>query len=262
MRINLVLVTPQIAAEWLKDNPNNRNLNAKLVADYAREMRAGLWLSNGETVKRAHDGVLLDGQHRLAAIVASDTAVEILVVEGLPYAAQDTMDSGRKRTTGDVMAIHGETNSNVLASVARRVWMWDLGNRKFTNTDRPSSTELLTVLEKYPSLRRSAEIGTRTNRSYRPAVATVVGTTHHILLQLDEGACSEFFAQLGTGVELYDGHPILTLRNRLLRDKVNAKNVPFHQHVGLYFRAWNALREGRYLATIAHTAEEPMVMPV
>lgn len=261
---HLITVTPHIAAEWLRLNRRNRNLNARLVSDYARDMANGKWVFNGEAIKRAMDGTLLDGQHRLAAIVESGIALEVLVVEGLDASAQDTMDSGRKRTTADVLAINGETNVNVLASVARRVWLWDTGNLKFISSQRPSTAELKDVLAKYPSLRRSADIGVRTNHAYRPASATVTGTVHHLVSQVPdaEADVAEFFARMASGADLSEGHPILTLRNRMMRDRTSAKNVPFHQGVGLYFRAWNAYREGRSLISIMHTAEEPMIKPV
>lgn len=262
MKVSIIDVSPEQAAAWLKSNTRNRNLNARLVADYARQMADGRWHLNGEAVKISEDGVLLDGQHRLAAIVASGFSIEMLVVEGLPSETQDTMDSGRKRTVADVFSINGEGNANVLASVARRAWMWDRGNHKFSNLGSPSAGELSETLERYPSLRRSAEIGVRINSSFRPASATVTGTAHHILTMVSEGDAAEFFARLETGASLKSGHPVLTLRERLVRDRLGVKKVPFHLGVALYVRAWNAVREDRDLMKIQHTAEEPMVLPV
>lgn len=262
MKINVMDVSPEQASEWLKNNDHNRNLNAKIVADYARQMTDGRWHLNGEAIKISEDGVLLDGQHRLAAVVASGVSIEMLLVEGLPTETQDTMDSGRKRTAADVLSIKGETNANVLASVARRAWMWDRGNYKFTNSSTPSASEIQEMLERYPSLRRSAEIGVRINNGFRPASATVTGVSHHLLMMVIESDAAEFFARLETGADLKAGHPILTLRERLIRDRVGTRKVPFHLGVALYIRSWNALREGREITRLVHTPEEPMVMPV
>lgn len=258
-------ITPELATKLLAANTRNRNLTKRLVSDYVREMMLGNWRSNGEAIKVAIDGTVLDGQHRLAAVTESGVTLQkVLLVTGLDPETQHTMDSGRKRTAADAMAIHGDTNVNILAAVARRAWLWDAGHHKFANTQRPSTTELLAVLKKYPSLRRSAEMGVRVQQSYKPCNASVTGTVHHILNQIPDaqGDVAEFFARLANGADLGEGHPILTLRNRLLRDKVTSRNVPFHQNVGLYFRAWNAVREGRTLQTIIHTAEEPMILPV
>lgn len=258
----VVKVTPEIAKTWLKENHSNRNLNLKLVSDYARQILSGEWKLNGEAVKLASDGTLLDGQHRLSAIVMAGVAVEMLVISNLDPALQETMDAGRKRTTADAFAISGESNSAVLASIARRVWMWDRGGLRFPSSPSPSTAELRHTLEQYPSLRRSAEIASRTYLHFRPTVQAVTGTTHHLFNQIDEGLTAEFFAQLASGAGLESGHPVLTLRNRITSDKMLHKKVPFHLGVALNIRAWNALREGRTLLKIQHTIEEPMIMPV
>lgn len=262
MKAEIVLVTPAMAAEWLKNNPRNRNLNTKTVADLARAMYAGEWALNGEAVKFSADGELLDGQHRLSAVVQSGAEVELFVITGLKPWTQDTMDTGRKRTTADVMAIHGMGNTNVLSAVTKRVWMWEQGNHKFANFSSPSTLELLETLETFPSLHRSAEIGVRVNHEYRAAGASVTGTAHHILHRVDEGDCAEFFARLGTGADLALDHPILTLRRRLQRDRDTQKRFIFHATLGMYIRTWNAIREGRTLVTLIQPPEANMPMPV
>lgn len=262
MECRILLVTPEMASEWLRNNPRNRPLNLRVVDDYARTMTRREWVLNGEAVKISSDGTLLDGQHRLSAIVKSGIAVKMLVLFEMDPETQDTMDGGRRRTVGNVLAIHGESNVNVVGAVARRVWHWDQGNKRFANFQNPSTAELLKVLSKYPSIRRSAEIGTRTNKSYRPAGASVTGFAHHLLLPIDDGDCAVFFAQLETGAELHQGHPILTLRSRLQRDRDTQKRVPFHTAVAMYVRAWNALREGRDLSAIIQAPEANIPTPV
>lgn len=262
MQVAVINVTPQLAKSWLKENTHNRNLNEKLVNDYARQILAGEWRLNGEAIKRAKDGRLLDGQHRLAAIVLTGVSVQLLVIEELDPELQDTMDAGRKRSTSDVFSINGEANANNLAVVARKIWMWDRGSHRFPSSPNPSTTELKAVVEKYPSLRRSAEVGTRTAMNFRATRGSVTGTAHHLFLQIDPDLTAEFFAQLASGAELKTGHPVLALRNRLTQDKIMQKKVPFHLGVALYIRAWNGRREDRDMARLVHTAEEPMVMPL
>lgn len=264
MKTEIQDITPELAAKLLQTNTRNRNLNAKTVAAYARAMARGDWMVNGEPFyKMDSDYRLADGQHRLAAVVQAGVTIRgMLVVTGLDPRAQDTMDSGRKRTAADALSIHGMGNANVLSAVARRVWMWDRGNYKFTNTESPSTAEVLEVLSAYPSLARSAEVGTRTNGHYRPAGATVTGVAHHLFHSVEEGLTAEFFAQLATGAGLTEGHPVLTLRSRLVRDKVMGKALTTPLALAYYIRCWNALREDRPLSVIVHTAAEPMPMPV
>lgn len=262
MSFQVVKVTPELATEWLQANTRNRGLNDRTVRDYVRAMESGLWTLNGEAVKRAIDGTLLDGQHRLEAIRRSGISVEMLVVDGLPLQAQDTMDTGRRRTTSDVLAIRGVTNAAVVGAICRRVWQWEAGNDRFTNTQNPAPTELAKVLDRYPSIHRSAQIAVQTWQSFRPTKRTVSGTAHHIFNRIDPDTCARFFAHFMTGADLADGHPILALRTRIMSDRVTGKGNPFHVDVALHIRAWNAYREGRTLNRIPQGPGDAMPKPV
>ena len=262
MKIEIIDVTPELARLWLSSNTRNRPISTRAVDDYARQMLNSEWELNGEAIKIAQDGTLLDGQHRLSAGVKASVPFPSVVVTGLPNEVQDTMDLGRKRSAGNVFGLHGEANANVLAAIARRVAQWESGNVKFSNTQQLSPTELYAVVEKFPSTRRSAEMAVRTNAAFRPLTATVTGTAHHILLQTDADACAQFYAHLGSGAGLTTGHPILALRDRFLRDRMASKKFPFHVGVGLHIRAWNAVREGREMSKTQQGPDDKMPMPV
>src|SRR4051794_31155207 len=101
-------VTPAVAADMLAANTKNRTLRRTLVDVYAADMAKGNWQFTGEAVKISTDGVLLDGQHRLEAIVQAGVTVPMLVVRGLPRATQDVMDSGAKRSAADALRLRDE----------------------------------------------------------------------------------------------------------------------------------------------------------
>lgn len=86
------------------------------VAQLAAQMRRGEWLMNGSTVVFDTKGLLLDGHHRLMACHVSGVTVKFLVVWQADPAALFTIDSGRSRTLGDHLAMHGGTNTNQRAS--------------------------------------------------------------------------------------------------------------------------------------------------
>jgi hypothetical protein len=262
VKVEIVNVTPDIAAEWLKQNTQNRTISSARVESYARDMANGDWALNGEAIKRAEDGTLLDGQQRLTALVRSGVTVPMLVVDGLPMDAQDTMDTGRARTVSDALGIHGVANATTVAAVGRRAWQWEQGNTKFTITVSPTPSEVQAFIKANPSIHRSAEIASQIRTSFRVAKQSVTGTAHHILLKINPDDAALFFAQMANGAGLDTGHPVLTLRNRFLNDRMMGKKNPFHQDIGLVFQAWNAVREGRTMAKTQHTAEAPMVKPI
>ncbi len=77
-------MTVEKAKELLENNDHNRKVTTSRVQEYAKEMTNGLWLYNGESIIVSVSGRLLDGQHRLLAIVESGVEIEMELVEGVP----------------------------------------------------------------------------------------------------------------------------------------------------------------------------------
>lgn len=257
-----VLVTPELAQTWLTKNTHNRSIRKRAVADYARDMANGSWVMNGEAIKFATDGTLLDGQHRLHAVVESGVTVPMLVVTGLPSTAQETMDAGRKRVAADVLSLRGEANPSALASVLRRVWMWDAGNRSFSGgASAPTMADLSELLGRRPEIRRSAEIAVRVHGQFTYIPQSMIGTAHHVFSRVSVDDAVWFFARLGDGAELPVAHPVLTLRQRIMTDRGAQKRIPEERCMAYMVRAWNACRSGRSLDRIIHAPGAQMPEP-
>ena len=115
-----VLITPKIAAELLKLNVNNYRTKDKHTVDkYAKDMLCGLWEANGEPIVISNDGILRNGQHRLAAIIKSGKPVLVYVVfDANPSTIYDLQ---HKRTCVQVIRAMGYSVSTIVPCVARTV---------------------------------------------------------------------------------------------------------------------------------------------
>jgi hypothetical protein len=69
----IVLVTLEIAAQWLDRNPQNRRIVQSRVSFYAAQMQAGSWKLTHQGIAFDEYGNLVDGQHRLYAVILSGT---------------------------------------------------------------------------------------------------------------------------------------------------------------------------------------------
>ena len=100
-------ITPEIATEMLAKNKRNyRKLSKTKVEVLARELRANEWLSTTQGVGFDTDDKLIDGQHRLSAIVATNITVpSMLVCYGLTPKAKYKIDVGNKRTFADLTGL-------------------------------------------------------------------------------------------------------------------------------------------------------------
>ena len=89
-----VMLDPAVARELLALNDPRRTaaMNLELVDCYAEQMRAGEWHLTGDTLKVNRSGGLMDGQHRLMAVIRSGWSGTQLVVTGLPDHAAYAMD--------------------------------------------------------------------------------------------------------------------------------------------------------------------------
>ncbi|HEY9368355.1 hypothetical protein [Streptomyces sp.] len=236
-------VTPDLAEKWLDQNTHNRNLREKAVMAYARDMEAGNWAENGEAIKFGKDGTLLDGQHRLQAIALSGATIKMLVVTGLESRTQETMDDGRKRTLADALHLRGETNSVVLGALLRRALMWDMGQYRNTGAYTPTNTECLTFLEEHPECRESASVAVALRKPVA-LPASILGLTHWVFSRIDTEDADFFFERLGTGANLTQYHPILTLRKKSREVGEGPGRVPEDMLLAFVIKAWNAYRDG------------------
>ena len=103
----VVQVTPDYAEALLRRNPNNRDIKAARVAEWSSIIRNGKWELNGETIVIGESGNLLDGQHRLAAVVATGFTVPMLLVSGIKDESSDTIDTGVGRSASYIAGMRG-----------------------------------------------------------------------------------------------------------------------------------------------------------
>lgn len=135
VRHEIMTVTPELAAAWLKRNiENNRNLRGRVIQKYAMDMKNGDWQMTGVPVVFNRSGKLIDGQHRLNAIVRSNTPVQMMVVRGV---SDDTSiyDRGANRSIRDVLNMSGVKVENLVVSIINGVFALDFHTISGTVTD-------------------------------------------------------------------------------------------------------------------------------
>jgi hypothetical protein len=246
-------VTPELAEKWLQSNTHNRHARPEKVYGYARDMESGKWRENGEAIKFAEDGTLLDGQHRLMAITLAQVPLRMLVVTGLERQTQETMDAGAKRTLADILLLRGEKHCIVLASVLKRAVMWNSGTVKFKSASAtPTSAECLTFLDRESRVRESAETGSRLSKTTFITAGTV-GFTHWLFTGIDAEDARWFFEKLGNGAGLEQFHPVLVLRKRFSDDAKAPSRMPEEMAIAFLVKGWNAYRAGDEMKILRYT---------
>jgi len=98
-------VSPEQAEEWLSKSAKNRKISQRSVGLYASAMKRGDWMLTNQGIAIDEFGYLIDGQHRLRAIVESQTPVELLVIRATPNKSQLVLDQGLKRQPHDQVGL-------------------------------------------------------------------------------------------------------------------------------------------------------------
>lgn len=245
---SLELVTPEIAEQWLTKNTHNRRQRESGKEKYARDMESDAWIENGDAIRFAKDGTLLDGQHRLSAIVESGVAITLLVVRGLDRSAQKTMDSGIIRPTADAFEFESIPHSKTAAAITRRILMWQNGVRANAGGSfQPSKTELLDAWRTDPIIRAASEAAVQM-KGRKQIPASIIGLTWWLFAQIDSDQCATFWYGLYSGSDLSANDPIHVVRERIIRQNAQPGRIPESIYLAWVIKAWNLWRAGKRIS--------------
>lgn len=152
LEIFLASVTPELAQKLLKFNlGNNRDISKSAVTKYAKKMQQGQWKISAP-ITFSKEGYLIDGQHRLNAVVKAEISVPFMMMLGVPLEAAENIDRGRRRTITDVSRLAGlDWVTDKHAATAR--WMCatsvDIDGKKRVQAPPVETENLIPILNKY-----------------------------------------------------------------------------------------------------------------
>jgi hypothetical protein len=251
----VLTITPDLAREWTGLNTRNRPVRYTKVAQYARDMKAGNWVLNGESVKIAGDGTILDGQHRLYACIQADVPFETLVVRGLLLEAQDTIDTGMARKFADQLALRGEVNTPLLGAIARWALRWLRGVKMSGSTELdPTHEEMFAFLEADPRVREACSWAVAVKGRFRSVNGSVWGMAWLLFHGSDHVAAEVFLEKVLTGEDCPAGHPALAFRNRIWNAREAGERLTPYEQLAYLIIAWNAFKEDRTMKLLKFTA--------
>lgn len=104
-------ITPLLAQRLLKNNPSNRKLRNQVVARYQEDMVSGRWNSgNPQPIIIHSSGTIIDGQHRLHAIVRAGKSISSTVAIAEEMQLGAVIDAGLPRSVSDASRFYDPKN--------------------------------------------------------------------------------------------------------------------------------------------------------
>lgn len=245
-------IDPAIAQVYLGKNiDHNRMPINDRIERMARDMAKGDWIPTADPIKFNKDGKLIDGQHRLRAIMLSQTTQRVLVARDLAEDAVYVIDTGAPRSAAQALKIanvDSKNNSTVVAA-AQIIHAYDIGVFKNTASaqqgkDRMTHTELLHWLDEHSA---EVQVGIRMAEWVRrslPLPGSVVAAAYVILARVDAEQASLFFGRIREGSAGFDtADPVSTLTRRVYQDKMNNRRIVPAMALFYIIRTWNAWRD-------------------
>lgn len=251
-------ITPAMARRLLAANRHNRNLRPARVSQFAGAIARGEWELNGETIKIAEDGTLLDGQHRLQAVVEAKRSIQSVVVRGLSRDAQDTVDTGRRRRLADVLAIEHYKDPHALAAALNVLHRYrSKFHIDYSHGNAPSVQQALMLLQEQQDLEYSVRVARRVTHEIGGPIG-VFAALHNVFFHADLEPAEEFYARLEDGVELSRGDPVLHLRRQILRPRSDRSYAQSPGNIAaITIKAFNLRRVGRDVELLSYKKSEP-----
>ena len=246
--IRKVLISPTLANEMLKSNTRNRRLRPPVILRYVQEMKENRWKENtGEMIKISKSNEILDGQHRLHAIVKANVSLNLHVITGLEDDVFDVLDTGSLRNAADVFHISNVSHSNYLPSI---IQTYEAINREKKNSESLNASQRIThtmLLNLYyeRELFWSAT-AVKTVRWYkgfhRILPPSVIGGMYAVFHDRNTAQAEEFMNQLCMGYNL-SNKTIGVLRAKLISDKVSKLKMEINYKNAIILKTWNLFRK-------------------
>jgi hypothetical protein len=247
----LVTITPEVAADLLEHNTYNRPLSQNHVERIARQITEGKWKFNGDTIKVAVGGDVLDGQHRLWAVIEAKKPIDTIIVHGVEREAFATIDTVRRMRTGsDVLALNGVARYRSITSEALR-WLirWQRGIIPSYRdpANKIENSDIEKAFEDNPQMFRAVE---RIVTSIKPLRNNaIMAFMFYLISNRNEEIANTMIDVLAdpSGVSLH--HPFFKLRAYLVIDNIRKKDPMVT--IALIIKAVNAHKSGQRLKQLS-----------
>jgi hypothetical protein len=244
-----ISLTPEKATTLLEHNQNNRPISDQHVQRIARQILEGKWKYNGDTIKISDTGDVLDGQHRLWAIIEAQIAVDTVIVYGIERDAFSTIDTVRKlRSAGDTIALNGQVGyRSIIGSALAWLLRWQRGvleNYK-APPNRIENSDIEAAFAAHRGMERAVAAAVKARRVANPAIT---GFCYYVMSNQNPKIAEQFLEVLIDPAGVSVSHPFFRLRSYFLTDKQKTKDPILS--IALCFKAANAAAGGRDLMNL------------
>lgn len=242
--VDMCTITPECATSWLRANRNNRPVRRRHVDFIAKQILDGEWQINGQTIIISEHENVMDGQHRLLAVIESGRQIQSLVVYGVNEQAFKTIDTGAIRTGADALCLEfPEISVATLRAASTAVgWCKRLEDGKVASFRKISNTETIAYVRAHQSLLGCIERVSSYQHEARPLSVGVGGALFEVFARRSSDMAEDFMHKLYTGEGITRDDVEWLLRQAFIRDAQSRSKLPAVSKVRMVCKGWNHRR--------------------
>jgi hypothetical protein len=248
--VSIELLGPKEAESYLANAARNRIASAPRVRAIAEDMLKNRWMFTASGIVFNEEGQLIDGEHRLRAVVESGATVPILVMRNASAAVRKVIDTNRPRSIPDILRITGAFEDANRLTATVRIFEW-LITGSIGKAPTLTATRVERLVEAYegPILWALNGVGDQRRIDTAPVLAALA-----FAYPTDPDRIEEFAIKLRTGARLAENEPALLLRNMLTNASTHLAVASERYDMALrVLRAAQAHLRGQTLETLRAT---------
>ena len=239
-------VTPDMAkAIFAKNETKNRRLRKQHLLRLTKAIQNNEWKVTNQGIALDIDGNLLDGQHRLAAVIKAKKSVRMMVSRNCDPSTFGVIDTGATRSVGDILNLGGCSAKQhyIAAAVKNYIQYLEYPKEPWTSSKRPSSVQVLDwYREKKDTLDLYAKLIGQIHRKFK--CFNMSAAIAFCLIADDAGwrteEIMEYWEALASGANLDPTSPILSFRNQLSNTLFRRRGANvLQQSLNTMIKCWN-----------------------
>lgn len=246
-RLSEQSIGPALAEEILSRNiDHNRKIVKSRVDSYAADILSGNFMPTDQNViSISNTGKLIDGQHRLKAVLQANKPMVCNVAFGCPEDDYRLLDRGAPRRSSDDLRVLGFGSTTLLASMAKK--LLEVERKPKTACGTSEVTRYFETLN-HDIADAAVRFGRRASGLCQPTAVSVAYYWIMIKTQKDVEFVDVFFERFLAGDNLSANDPILKLRNKLVKKSdfgVQFRKERVVKVAAAIILAWNDHANGR-----------------
>lgn len=247
MKTAIETISPDKARKYLDGNYGNRVVRQAWVENLAGMMQRGEWRATHQGIAFTKDGRLLDGQHRLLAIMRSGKNIDMMVTRDMDEASFRHIDGGRTRSNADrIKLVEDERENAVAVSLVRSYLVAAVVKNNSAVTVDLIENNFLSMSDAF------AWVASSFRSSVKNVTRAAVGAACSVYIHKHPTPGKRFVEGLVSGKDLTEKSPTLALRESLIAGRVG---INTHDAYWKTIAATKAHKDGRPMSA-THAAVE------